>query len=47
MTYAIVTHEDGEEVRERVATFEGINMIPDPFNQRGSYSGMAPAKAWR
>lgn len=38
--------EDGDEMRERVATFAGINMIPDPFNQRGSYNGMGSG-AWR
>lgn len=39
--------EDGEEYREPVVDFPGDNMIPDPFNQRGSYNGMNPARAWR
>lgn len=39
--------EDGDEVREPIAHFAGENMIPDPFNQRGSYDGMAPSRAWR
>lgn len=43
----VVHDEDGEEYREPVIDFPGINMIPDPFNRRGSYDGMNPAKAWR
>lgn len=33
--------EDGEEYRESVVTFEGENMIPDPFGARMAYNGMS------
>lgn len=31
--------ENGDEYREGVISFDGENMIPDPFNQRRSYRG--------
>lgn len=32
--------EDDEEYREGVVSFEGENMIADPYNQRQSYDGL-------